>query len=893
MLLAYLTSHAEYIQLTDGVYQDSTTVFISSNVTSLEDLNINPSIIYCYATTPPTCNGNTFSTYDATLHVPSTAMISYFTTQYWNNFNYVSADAIEPQFVTLSQTDVAMELGTEISFTSSVIPSNATPTTIETTSTDPSVACVSGSIITAMGIGECDIIATCVDKQAICHVTVTPIRININLDKHNVRLLPNQMITLAATCSPTSTDLVISSSNPNIALPRMVNDKIMVLGISEGTATITVNAADGWGNPDSCLVTVYTKLGDINSDGSVSISDITTLIDYLLGDNSSVFNSKNADTNLDGKISIGDVTALIDYLLIGNWPWDIPQTENFTVNGVTFTMVSVKGGTFTMGATLEQGSGVAENEKPEHDVTLSDYVIGQTEVTQELWQAVMDCSPSTIVTNSKCPIENVSWNDCQVFIARLNKITGKKFRLPTEAEWEFAARGGNNSKGFKYAGSNDINQVAWNSNNSNSTTHPVGNKAANELNLFDMSGNVREWCQDWYGDYSSEAQINPRGPKDSSYHFSRGGGFADDDNLCRSSCRITGEQDSQGHNTGLRLALDLDLDSTKFHLSESVIEIEDGELLSVDILNGCGSYTIFSDNENLVRIEIKDNKLIMTGMSEGSVNIMVKDSTTQVCAFITAVVDPVITETYEITSSYNNSITESFTLVKVSGGTFTMGATEEQGSDPYEYEYPVHQVTLSSYYIAETEVTQRLWKAVMNNTPSAFYNEKYPVYDVSWNDCKTFIQKLNSITGKQFRLPTEAEWEFAARGGNKSRGYKYSGSDNIYQVARFSGNSTEDHNGYCTVFPSTVAKYAANELGLYDMSGNVYEWCQDWYGNYSGGSQTNPSGPSSGTHRVIRGGCYWTSARGCRVSFRRGVEPHYASSGSDRDRTGLRLVLDD
>ena len=217
-----------------------------------------------------------------------------------------------------------------------------------------------------------------------------------------------------------------------------------------------------------------------------------------------------------------------------------------------------------------------------------------------------------------------------------------------------------------------------------------------------------------------------------------------------------------------------------------------------------------------------------------------------------------------------------FTMVPVEGGTFTMGATSEQGSDAEEDEKPAHRVTLCDYYIAQTEVTQALWEAVMGSNPSFFEGDNLPVEQVSWNDCQVFIQKLNQLTGKQFRLPTEAEWEYAARGGRKSQGYKYAGGNNIGSVAWYTGNSgIETH---------PIGTKQANELGIYDMSGNVYEWCSDWYGDYTSSSQSDPQGPSSGSGRVGRGGDYGSSAGYCRVSNRYGILP-----GCRGDNLGLRL----
>ncbi len=228
----------------------------------------------------------------------------------------------------------------------------------------------------------------------------------------------------------------------------------------------------------------------------------------------------------------------------------------------------------------------------------------------------------------------------------------------------------------------------------------------------------------------------------------------------------------------------------------------------------------------------------------------------------------------------------SFTMVEVQGGTFTMGATSEQGGDAFRAEKPDHIVTLSSYHIGETEVTQELWKAVMGKTPSEFKGNKYPVVTVSWKDCQKFIKKLNNLTGKQFRLPTEAEWEFAARGGNLSKGYKYSGSDNIYDVAWFDKNSYDKGSSSPDYGTHAVGTKLTNELGLYDMSGNVWEWCSDWYGTYSSSAQSNPTGPSSGSYRVFRGGSWFGYARRCRVSSRYYDSPDYRGHN-----LGLRLAL--
>ena len=216
-------------------------------------------------------------------------------------------------------------------------------------------------------------------------------------------------------------------------------------------------------------------------------------------------------------------------------------------------MVFVKGGTFTMGATAEQGSDAYSNEKPTHSVTVSDFYIGKYEVTQAQWKAVMGSNPSKF-TGDNNPVEQVSWNDIQEFITKLNAQTGKKYRLPTEAEWEYAARGGNQSKGYKYSGSNSIGDVAWYYSNTSYNTYPVGQKTPNELGIYDMSGNVGEWCQDLYGYYSSEAQTNPTGPSSGSDRVLRGGSWCSYARFCRVSYRSCSNPDDPGINYGFRLA---------------------------------------------------------------------------------------------------------------------------------------------------------------------------------------------------------------------------------------------------------------------------------------------------------------------------------------------------
>lgn len=438
-------------------------------------------------------------------------------------------------------------------------------------------------------------------------------------------------------------------------------------------------------------------------------------------------------------------------------------------------MVFVKGGNFQMGS--EDGE---TDEMPIHEVAISSFEIGKYEVTQYEWKTIMGNNPSFHKNCDDCPVESVSWYEIQEFLNRLSERTGDIYRLPTEAEWEYAANGGVYSKQYTYSGSNIPNEVSWFGENSSGNSHSVGKLLPNELGLYDMSGNAQERCWDWMGPYESENLNNPRGLLFGRYKAIRGGSWSDVLALSRISDRDGDEPVSNGFDYGFRV----------------------------------------------------------------------------------------------VKSKSNFQSNFDYETLEVSGGAFQMGC-----EDYSDKEKPIHGVRLNSFNIGKYEVTQAQWKAVMGSNPSYFKDcDQCPVDQVSYNEALLFIKRLNQITGKLYRLPTEAEWEFAAIGGVKSKGFIYSGSNNIDDVAWFDANSVTRTN--------EVGKKKPNELGIYDMSGNVQEFCVDFLGGYLAEKAVNPFGPLVGSQRIIRGGGYNVNSAFARNSVRNNTYPENAYAN-----LGLRLVL--
>jgi len=484
-----------------------------------------------------------------------------------------------PVSVTLNMNTATLNVAESMALSAVIYPEGVFDQEITWTSSDANVATVDASglnaRVTAVSAGECDVIADCRGVQAMCHIKVEDvIPDSVTLSRYSATLEVSKRLMLKATVYPEGTfddALTWTTTDADIAVVSPSGLSATVTAVSPGECDVI---ADCKGVKAVCHVTVnQLTLNSITlSDEYVTMknNETKTLTATLnpSGIDASTIQWSSSNTSI-AKVNNGVVTALATGICEITARCQDKQAscvvavvKEIDVNGVSFIMVPVKGGTFTMGATYDQ-VGADANERPPHQVTVSDYMIGQTEVTQELWTIVMGYTPGYFKGYPQHPVENVTWEDCSLFVDKLNEMTGLNFHLPTEAQWEYAAHGGNRSMGYKYSGSNNAAEVGWFANNSGSLPstdpdygpHDVATKNPNELLIYDMCGNVNEWCNDWYSPYTSQSQTDPTGPSTGSYKVYRGGSWMDPILECRITFRYMQTTVFKNDRMGLRLAL--------------------------------------------------------------------------------------------------------------------------------------------------------------------------------------------------------------------------------------------------------------------------------------------------------------------------------------------------
>jgi len=545
------------------------------------------------------------------------------------------------------------------------------------------------------------------------------------------------------------------------------------------------------------------------------------------------------------------------------------------------SMVFIKGGCFDMGDQFGDGE---DNEKPVHEVCVDDFYLGEHEVTQKEWKDVMGSNPSHF--NYCCgdfPVETVSWNDVQQYIRKLNDKTGMRYRLPTEAEWEYAAREGGRlvrfGTGKDTIGPDEANIPTSSNPRSKEPyvrsgvyrkkTVPVKSFPPNSLGLYDMSGNVWEWVQDWYDEdyYRNSPKNNPTGPESGEYRVLRGGSWYILPFDMRAAFRYWGRRGIREVTFGFRVAQDKfqvidELKTMASDISKSEEERKIAERKKTGDERGRAEKKDRQFEEKQRLAQDRERKKIKEKKPKG--------------------------------------------MVFIKGGCYHMGDSFGDGNGD---ETPVHEVCVDDYYLGEHEVTVGEFREFVNETsyrtdsenidgcyywtgfewkkdrkkywddPGFPQTDKNPVTCVSWNDTNEFMKWRKRKTNFDYRLPTEAEWEYAAREGGRmvrfSTGKNTIGPNDANFDASSKFEKPYSRSGVSKDNPVAVKSYPPNSLGLYDMSGNLWEWVSDWYDNdyYSNSPKNNPKGPSSGSIRVGRGGSWDNEPWYVRTTYRGGFDP--------------------
>jgi formylglycine-generating enzyme required for sulfatase activity len=523
--------------------------------------------------------------------------------------------------------------------------------------------------------------------------------------------------------------------------------------------------------------------------------------------------------------------------------------------GVKLEMVLIPAGKFMMGATrgeVEKSiqtdsffkgrsekeinkffnvGKVISSEMPKHEVTITQpYYMSKYEVTQEQLNLVMGGNSSSM-KGAKFPVTDVSWNDCQYFIDNLNKLTNGHYKLPSEAEWEYACRAGT-STAYSFGDKITKNDANFEGGKFASVKQ-VGSYKSNAFGLYDMHGNVWEWCEDWFGDYSQGSVADPTGPTNGQSRTMRGGSF--------------------DHFSELALR-----SSSRYHVTELTTSFKNFNI-GFRLAKSTGSKLGIKKPEQLTF-----KNVLEVPFTEANAKIIQKETAAKLNKSV---------EEKELISKEIH-----LELVLIPAGKFKRGSNKNpvdpfsnlEVKQPPEDETPLHEVVITKpYYMGRYEVTQEQWFEIMGKNPSRDKARKFPVTMVSWNDCQDFIKKLNAKTSGGYRLPTEAEWEFACRAGTTTA-YSYG---DILTEGNISNKSI-----------IAVGSYRPNVFGLYDMHGNVCEWCEDRFGSYPAGAVTDPKGPVMGGC-VKRGGGFLDGEWGARSSTRSRSSP--SDGGTDM---GFRLA---
>ena len=519
---------------------------------------------------------------------------------------------------------------------------------------------------------------------------------------------------------------------------------------------------------------------------------------------------------------------------------------------VTQRLRWIKPGEFMMGS-QEGEVGRDDDESPQHHVTLTQgYWIADSQVTQELWMAIGSGENPSRFKGENNPVERVSWTDCQDWFEKLREHhESLQLSLPTEAQWEYACRAGSTSAYCFGDDAKELPKYGRFDENSEYKTHTVKELQPNGWGLYDMHGNVWEWCSDWYGDYAASAQSDPTGPTEGTFRVLRGGCWVNPARFLRSACR-------DWNGPGNRFSY------LGFRLLSSALGAEPSERAMLPVAEQG------TERARPVQVRVKDqvtsrtDRFWKSGIKPQWVSDYGSDTYGLWCEFQVPRHDG------------KGHVTQRMRWIKP--GEFLMGSPKgEEGR--YKDESPAHLVTLTQgYWLADSQVTQELWTSIAGKNPSRFPGDTNPVEQISWSECQTWLPNvLKKVPTLQLSLPTEAQWEYACRAGSTSA---YGFGDDPKELTKH-GWFKENAQG--TTHP--VKQLQPNGWGLYDMHGNVWECCSDWFGNYAASAQSDPTGPANGTARVIRGGSWFYSARYLRSACRDRVAP-----GHRAGNLGFRLL---